>query len=339
MAVKKPSGRQTVKVAGTAPYSMSTPIRLALDWTPNTNHTGFYVALAKGTYKKAGLDVQIITPDADNYQLTPAKRVATGQADLAITPSESVISFQTNGVPLIAIAAVLARDASAIVTLKQSGIDRPQQLDGKVYASYGARYEDDIIRQMIQNDGGRGQFIAHQSARLNIWHALQTNEADATWIFLPWEGVEADIKGIELNQFLLDDYEIPYGYSPVLTAHRDWTDQNADALHRFMEATSAGFRFAVEDPDEAARLLIETAKHPTLTNRNFVEQSQQMISGYYLDGEGQWGFMHRNVWASFANWLIRNHLLTDTDGELIQRVDAGTLFTNEFLSEVLVLNR
>ncbi|HLL94923.1 MAG TPA: ABC transporter substrate-binding protein, partial [Spirosoma sp.] len=123
---------------------MLTPIRLALDWTPNTNHTGFYVALAKGTYKKAGLDVQIISPDIDNYQLTPAKRVALGQADLAITPSESVISFQTKGVPLVAIAAVLARDASAIITLKQSGITRPQQLDGKVYASYGARYEDEI---------------------------------------------------------------------------------------------------------------------------------------------------------------------------------------------------
>lgn len=318
---------------------MNIPVRLALDWTPNTNHTGFYVALAKGLYQKAGLDVQIILPDADNYELTPAKRVATGQADLAVAPSESIISFQTNGVPLVAIAAVLARDASAVVTLKQSGIDRPQQLDGKVYASYGARYEDDIIRQMIQNDGGRGQFISHQPARLDIWHALLTSEADATWIFLPWEGVEADIRGIELNQFLLDDYEIPYGYSPVLAAHQDWTDQNADVLRGFMEATSAGFRFAVEDPDEAARLLMETAKHPTLTDRNFVEQSQQMASGYYLDGEGQWGYMHRNVWASFAYWLIRNHLLTDNDGELIQHLDVGTLFTNEFLSEVPVLSR
>ena len=81
-----------------------------------------------------------------------------------------------------------------------------------------------------------------------------------------------------------------------------------------MDATSAGFRFAVGDPDEAARLLVETAKHPTLTDRNFVEQSQQVASGYYLDGEGQWGYMHRNVWASFANWLIRNHLLTSTCG-------------------------
>ncbi|MFD2570957.1 ABC transporter substrate-binding protein [Spirosoma soli] len=316
---------------------MDTRIRLALDWTPNTNHTGFYVALAKGAYQKAGLDVEIILPDEDNYQVTPAKRVAQGTADLAITPSESIISYQTNGVPLVAIAAVLARDASAIVTLKQSGITRPQQLDGKVYASYSARYEDEIVRHMIQNDGGQGQFVAHKPARLDMWQTLLTNEADATWIFLPWEGVEADIRGIELHQFLLDDYEIPYGYSPVLAAHSDWANENAEALRQFLEITAAGFKFAVKDPDEAARLLAETAKHPTLSNRNFLEQSQQMVSGYYLDGEGNWGFMHRTVWASFSSWLIRNELLKNTEGELIPQIDPETLFTNEYLEGVPAL--
>ncbi|GAB3542090.1 ABC transporter substrate-binding protein [Spirosoma fluminis] len=318
---------------------MEIPIRLALDWTPNTIHTGFYVALAKKAYKKAGLDVQIITPDQDSYKTTPAKRVAQGQADLAITPSESVISYQMNGVPLVAVAAVLARDASAVVTLAQSGINRPQQLDGKVYASYGARYEDAIIRQMIQNDGGQGQFVSYKPERLGIWHSLLKNEADATWIFLPWEGIKADMHGVELNQFLLDDYDIPYGYSPVLTAHRDWASQNADALRRFMEATAAGFRFAVEDPDEAARLLAETAKHPTLSNRNFLEQSQEMASGYYLDGEGNWGFMHRAVWASFTNWLIRNQLITDAAGNVVGQIDPETLFTNEYLEEVPAVAR
>lgn len=320
---------------------MAAHIRLALDWTPNTNHTGFYVALARGEYERAGLTVEFIIPDQDRYEITPAKRVVQGEADLAVTPSESIFSYQCNGTPLVAVAAVLARDASAVVTLGQRGITRPQELDGKVYASYGARYEDAIIRQMIRNDGGEGQFIAHRPARLTIWNALLTGEADATWIFLPWEGVEADIQGIDLNQFLLDDYNIPYGYSPVLATHRDWAEQNADLLHRFLEASAAGFRFAVRDPDAAAQLLISTAKHPTLANRNFVEQSQQLVSGYYLDGDGYWGYMHRNVWTSFTNWLIQNNLLTNAQGESVHFVEIEKLFTNQYLqgmkaSEVLV---
>lgn len=318
---------------------MNTPIRLALDRTPNTNHTGFYVAQAKGAYEQAGLDVQFISPDQDDYQTAPSKRVAQGDAQLAVTPSESVISYQTNGTPLVAVATLLARDISAIVTLKESGIDRPQQLDGKVYASYGARYEEDLIRQLIQNDDGRGQFITHKSAWSGIWRSLSTREVDAAWFWLTWEGVRADIEGVDLNQFLFDEYEIPYGYNPVLTGHRDWIDQNGDALRRFLEATAAGCRFAVKNPDEAARILIKTANHPTLTDRNFVEQSQQMVSGYYLDGEGHWGFMHRTIWASFVNWMIRNHMLTDQTGELIQRMDVDTLFTNEFLEGIPALIR
>ncbi|GAB3030995.1 ABC transporter substrate-binding protein [Spirosoma pulveris] len=318
---------------------MSTRIRLALDRTPNTNHTGFYVALAKGAYAQAGLDVELIAPDQDDYRTMPARRVSQGSAELAITPSESVISYQTNGVPLIAVAAVLARDISAIVTLKESGISRPRELDGKVYGSYGARYEDDMIRQLIQNDDGRGQFISHKLGWSGIWRALLTREVDAAWCWLTWEGVQADIQGVDLNQFLFDEYEIPYGYNPVLTAHSQWTEQNGDALRRFLEATAAGYRFAIKNPDEAVRLMMKTANHPTLTKRNFLEQSQQLVSGYYLDGEGHWGFMHRNVWVSFTNWMIRNHLLTDKNGEIIQRMDVETLFTNKFLEGVPAMMR
>lgn len=318
---------------------MNTQIRLALDRTPNTNHTGFYVALAKGAYKEAGLDVQFISPDEDNYQTMPARRLAQEDAHLAVTPSESVISYQTNGVPLVAVATLLARDISAIVTLKESGINRPQELDGKVYASYGARYEEDLIRQLIQNDDGRGQFVAHKSAWSSIWRSLLTREVDAAWFWLTWEGVKADIEGVDLNQFLFDEYQIPYGYNPVLTAHRDWMEQNGDVLRHFLEATSSGFRFAVKNPDEAARILMKTANHPTLTDRNFVEQSQQMVSGYYLDGEGHWGFMHRTIWVSFLNWMIRNRMLTDQHGELIQKMDADTLFTNEFLQGIPAMIR
>ncbi|MBC8156314.1 MAG: ABC transporter substrate-binding protein [Bacteroidetes bacterium] len=309
-----------------------TAIRLALDWTPNTLHTGFYVALATGSYQRAGLDVQITTPEADHYQTTPARQLAGGAVDLAVMPSESVISYHANDPDsqFVAIATLLSRDASAIVTLKQNGLDRPQQLDGRVYASYNARFEDDIVKQMIRNDGGRGQFVSHKPERLGIWHTLLTNEADATWIFLPWEGVEAELRGVELNKFLLEEYEIPYGYSPLLVANRDWLATNADALQRFMQASAAGYQFAVAQPDEAARMLAETANHPTLANREFLEMSQQSASGYYLSGTN-WGIMRREVWNGFVNWLIRHDLIIDREGEKIQHIDVDRLFTNQFV--------
>lgn len=311
---------------------MPTPIRLALDWTPNTIHTGFYVALANGSYQQADLDVQISTPETDKYHTTPARHLAEGSTDLAVMPSESVISYHANDPdsPFLAIATLMARDASAIVTLKQNGLDRPQQLDGRVYASYNARFEDEIIKQMIRNDGGRGQFVSHKPERLGIWNTLLTNEADATWIFLPWEGVEAELKDIQLNKFLLEEYEIPYGYSPLLVANRDWLKANTDTMERFMHATTAGYQFAVAEPDEAARMLAETANHPTLANQEFLEMSQQAASGYYLTGT-EWGTMRREVWNGFVNWLIRHDLIIDREGEKIQHIDIDRLFTNQFV--------
>ena len=312
-------------------YTMNPTIRVALDWTPNTNHTGFYVALANGYYAEAGVEVALLSPEADRYKTSPAKRVVQGEADLAITPTESIISYQLNGIPLVAVGAILARDASAIVTLKQSRLDRPGKLDGKVYASYNARFEDEIVRQMVRNDGGRGNLVIHHSPRLGIWNTLLTGEADATWIFLPWEGVEAELKDVALNTFTLDEFEIPYGYSPVLAAHKDWIEANADALRWFMAATAKGFLFAAQQPEEAARLLMEIANHPTLANADFVEASQQSISSYYLDEQNRWGVMKPDVWSHFVHWMIRHRMLNTKDGEVVQHMDIQQLYTNWFV--------
>ena len=310
---------------------MTSLIRLALDWTPNTNHTGFYVAQANGYYAEANVTVEFILPDHDRYQLSPAKRLVQGDVELAITPTESIIGYQLSGIPLIAIATILARDASAIVTLKQSGIDRPAKLDGKVYASYNTHFEDEIVRQLIRNDGGRGSLVIHNSPRLNIWNTLLTSESDATWIFLPWEGVDADLKEVHLHKFLLDEFEIPYGYSPLLVVHQDWMEANIDTLIRFMKATRKGFQYAIDQPEEAARLLTETANHPTLANHDLVESSQQLITDYYTNGSSPWGFMQPEVWRNFVNWLIRHRLLNTIDGEIVQQLDSKQLYTNQFV--------
>ena len=70
--------------------------QVALDWTPNTNHTGFFVAKSKGWYKEVGLEVTLVSPHVDGYKSTPATRVAERQVEFAICPSESVISYYTH---------------------------------------------------------------------------------------------------------------------------------------------------------------------------------------------------------------------------------------------------
>ncbi len=312
---------------------MPDTLTLALDWTPNTNHTGFYVAQAKGWYRDVGIDVRITHPGEDDYGTTPARKVAEGRADLAIAPSESILSYRiaAEPVPLRAIAAVLARDASAVVTLASSGLDRPSALDGRTYASYEARFEDAIVQAMVRADGGSGDVQISYPRKLGIWDTLLAGDADATWIFDPWEGVQADREGVALNRFTLADYGIPYGYSPVLAVREDLIDQNADALRSFLRASRRGFIWAADNPDAAADLLIQHADHATLADTEFVRQSQRAIAPYYMDEGESWGTMRSDVWESFVGWLTDRGLIVDRAGNPLPTPAPSTLFTNDLL--------
>ena len=299
-------------------------LRLALDWTPNTNHTGFFVAREKGFYKNAGIEIDIQSPLEDDYATTPAKKLELGETDLAIAPTESLISYRTKSDPfsMRAIAAILQEDASAIAVLKNSEVTRPKDLDEKSYASYGARYEDQIVKQMIKNDGGEGNLNLHYPNKLGIWNTLVDGTYDATWIFTAWEGVEAEQRGIELSTFKLGDYGIPYGYSPVLCASEDRIANDPGILTSFLQATKRGFEFATSRPEQAAEIL-----KPELTehDRQHLDllKSQTMINDFYVK-DGNWGVMESNVFDPFVDWLKANDLVSDS-------LDADLLFTNKCL--------
>ena len=311
-------------------------LELALDWTPNTNHTGIYVARAEGYYEDAGLDVTIRSPGADGYEETPAKRVATGASTVAIAPSESAISYHTHPEydSLTAVAAVCQRDTSAIVTLGESDVDRPADLDGKTYASYDARFEDHIVEQMIRNDGGEGDIEITTPPKLGIWNTLVEGAADATWVFMPWEGVLAERDGLELTPFYLDEYGVPYGYTPVMLARPGTIEADADALSAFLDATARGYEFAAEHPDEAAAILGDTADGPDLLDDGeFLRESQRRLADEYLAPSGEWGLMEHDRWDSFVEWLAGEGILTTVEGEPIpaDELDAAELYTNELL--------
>jgi ABC-type nitrate/sulfonate/bicarbonate transport system substrate-binding protein len=300
-------------------------LKIALDWTPNTNHTGFFVAQELGYYAAHGVALEILHPGQDNYATTPAKKVELSQADFAIAPFESVISLNTKAasVQAVAIAALLQQDISSIATLTSSGITRPRELDSRTYASYQARYEDAIVRQLIRNDGGQGTINITYPEKLGIWDTLLTKAADATWIFNNWEGIEAETQHLELTKFALADYAIPYAYSPVIFSTRENISANAAAYRAFLAATKQGFQFAVANPAQAAAILLN---HLPARDAQAIDvvKSQHYVAPFYGDA-ATWGTMEPGRITVFLEWLIAHEL----ESEAILSHD---LFTNELLS-------
>ncbi|MEL6667551.1 MAG: ABC transporter substrate-binding protein [Bacteroidota bacterium] len=278
------------------------PIKLALDWTPNINHIGFFVAQEKGFYTAQNLKVDISDPLADDYQITPAKKVELGLADFALCPTESIISYRTKTYPfpLVAVAAVLQDDLSAIVVKADSGIRSPKDLDHKVYSSYQARYEDGIVREMIKNDGGHGQIKIVYPQKLGIWNTLLDGLADATWIFVNWEGVAAEQASVSLNYFRMSYYGIPYSYSPVIAANASKLEDQSEIYTRFLSATKAGFLYSQSDPAESVDIL---SRYVPDSDKDIDLKRALDITAPHFGTIDSWGKIDPAKLAVFLDWL------------------------------------
>jgi ABC-type nitrate/sulfonate/bicarbonate transport system substrate-binding protein len=297
-----------------------TNLILALDWTPNINHIGFFVAQTKGFYKDQELNLRIIDPSEDNYAITPAKKLELGAADFALCPTESILSYRTKEIPfpMISIAAILQKDLSAIAVMAESNIESPKSLDGKSYASYKARYEDQIVKQMIKNDGGNGNIHVVYPDKLGIWDTLTKQKFDSTWIFTNWEGVEAEQNGIDLRLFKMEDYTIPYSYSPMLVANETMLDSKKEAYTNFLAATKKGFLYTIEKPVEAAEILKRflSEKDKDINVVKAIERSAHSFGELKT-----WGKMDEKVITAFLDWIYE-HKLED------QQISVSEMMTN-----------
>jgi ABC-type nitrate/sulfonate/bicarbonate transport system substrate-binding protein len=304
-------------------------VRLALDWTPNTDHTGFYVARSKGWYATAGIDLQIL-PYASN---APETLLASHQAECGISFQDSMTFAVAKGADIVSVAAILQRTASAIGVLADGPIKRPRDLDGKTYAGFGYPNEVPTIKSVIKADGGTGDFVV---ATLDsaAYEALYNKKADFTIPFTAWEGVEADLRGIDLRYFRFADYGFPEFYQVVLACDLAWVQRDPDAVRRFVAATVRGFELAQDDPDAAADILV--AENPGVFDANpeLPRASQRFLveQGFLVDQDGRFGAQTLEQWRAYSEFLYEEGLLVDAaENPLTAPLEYDSLFTNNYL--------
>jgi ABC-type nitrate/sulfonate/bicarbonate transport system substrate-binding protein len=315
------------------PSSQPTParVRLALDWTPNTNHTGFYVAESKGWYAENAIELEIL-PYAT---VTPETLMASHEAECGISFQDSLTFAAAAGAPVVSVAAILQRTASAIAVLESGPLERPRELDGTTYAGFGYPNEVPTLKAVIQADGGTGDF---EVATLDsaAYEALYAGRADFTIPFTAWEGVEAELREIPLRYFRFSDYGFPEFYQVVLACDRQWLDLEPDAARRFVAATVRGFAFGVDDPAAAAAILVEENPGVFDANPDLPLLSQEFLveEGYLVDDAGRFGTQTLERWQGYSEFLFGEGLLTDAAGKpLTAAPDYEALFTTEFLPE------
>jgi len=306
-------------------------VTIALDWTPNTNHTGVFVAKQKGWYADEKLNVTIL-PYSEGS--SPDVQVAAGKADFGFSFEEAVTVARAAGRPVVSLAAVIQQNSSAIVTLKDSGLDRPAKLNGRRYAGFGAPFEEPTINAILNCDGVSAPRFENVTTNTFGFQALLAKQADFVWIFLGWEGTEARRQNVDLNTFPPTSFCIPNYYSPVIVTNETMTKEKADVVRRFMRATARGYELAVSDPAQAADLLIEAAPRGSFPDPGLVKDSAQFLAPKYKDGKSRWGEQDLQVWTEYPRFMVSSGRLKDAGGRTVTAdLDYPSFFTNDFLPE------
>ena len=277
-------------------------IKIVLDWVPNTNHTGLYVAKDLGYFKEEGLDVEIVQPPEGSTTAL----IGAGGAEFGISFQDTLAkSFaKENPVPVTAVAAILQHNTSGIISLKEKGIDSPKKLEGKKYATWEDNIEQAILKKLVTDD--KGDFSKVKLIPYTITDVVTglKTDVDAVWVYYAWDGIATERAGLQTNFLKIRDYgeELDY-YSPVIIANNDFLKKNPEIAKKVLKAIKKGYEYAMKNPEESAKILVKNSPELDI---NLVTASQKWISKEYQSDAREWGIIDGNRWNRFYEWLYKN---------------------------------
>ena len=295
-------------------------ITLVLDYVPNTNHTGIYVAQNKGYFEEQGLKVNIIEPGDNN---TSAALVAAGKGQFGVSYQEDVTYALTaeEPMPLKAIATIIQHNTSGFVSLKDSNITSPEDFEGKTYAGWQSPSEEAVIKAVMKSAGKDASKLKMVGADGNGLSQLN-NGIDILWEFKGWAIIKAEMEGMQFNYMPLNtlDKRLDY-YTPVIITNNDMIENDSETVQKFMNAVKKGYEYAIDNPDESAEILHEYIPDYDI---EFLKKSQAYLSKEYAKDASSWGIMKDSVWDGYTDFMYENGLID-------KKPAANQQYTNEFI--------
>ena len=299
-----------------------TEITMVLDWTPNTNHTGLYVAQELGYFEEAGLQVSLVQPPDGGA----TDMVASGGAQFGVDFQDYMAPAlgTDNPLPVTAVAAILQHNTSGLVSLKEKGIDSPGKLEGHSYATWDLPIEQAVLKNVVEGDGGDFDKVNLISTYVEDIVAALNTDIDCVWIYHGWDGIKLVQENIATNYISFAEMNPVFDYYiPVIIANNGFLQEDPDSAKAFLSAVKKGYEYAVENPEEAAEILLKAA--PELDEK-LVKASQEYLSQQYVAEAESWGTIAPDRWNGYYSWLNENGLVE-------QEIPENAGFTNEYLSE------
>ena len=298
-----------------------TKVKLALDWYPNANHTGLYIALEKGYFQDENIDIEIYTPSDPS---TVLQTVGAGQDDFGISYQPDLILAKSKNIPVKSVLAFVQHPLNIIMTLEESNITRPSDLKGKKIAYPGIPLNENLLDTLLKADGLQGkQEVELINTGYDLVPPLIGKTVDACLgCYLSHETIMAENEGFPVNVMRMEKWGVPDYYELVLVASDEMITNNKDLVQRMTRAISKGYNDAVSNPKEGIDNLVKATNEEI--DQAIEYPGVELLAPLWVDNEGRFGVQNEEKWAIFSKWLF------DT-GQITSIPETNSLFTNEFV--------
>ena len=279
-------------------------VTLALDWYPNANHAGLFLAQERGYFAEAGLEVELYTPSDPTVVL---QTIGAGRDDYGISYQTDVLLARAEELPVVSVAALVQHPLMGVMTLQESGITRPADLVGKTVGYPGIPSQRAFLSTMMESDGASIDDLELINVDFNLVPAVISGQTDAAMgAFWTHEPILAEQEGYPVNMMRVEEWGVPDYYELVLVASEDKVLGDPHQIEALVGAMQRGYLDAIAEPDAAIAAM--KAAYPELDEA--VELiGIGLLAGVWLDADGIYGAQSAERWLTYADWMKSSGLI------------------------------
>jgi putative hydroxymethylpyrimidine transport system substrate-binding protein len=296
-------------------------LSLDLDFYPNPDHAGIYMADKEGFFKEAGLEVAINSPSDPS---APLKDVAAGQADLAITYEPEVMLAHEQGLDVVAVAALVNQPLTSLIWLKESGIKSVPGLKGKTVSYAGISYQAAFLKTILARAKVPASSVKAVNVGFGLLPSLVSGSAQAMLGgYSNVEGVDLQQRGKEPVITPVDQLGVPTYDELVIVARRSTLEEEGERIRLFISGLRRGTEAAAKDPKAATEAVL--AANPNLEPKLAEAQVKATLPLLSARTPGKpYGWMSPEEWEAFAGWM-------SDEGVISAQPKATELLSNAYL--------
>jgi putative hydroxymethylpyrimidine transport system substrate-binding protein len=285
-------------------------VSLMLDWFPNADHVGIYQALAEGDFKKSGLNLQVQTP---SDPALPLKLVAAGKIDAAISYEPELMLARNQGLPLVAVAALVQEPLTSIVSIGSKHITTPAKLRGKTVGDAGIPYQHAYLTTILAHAGVPAKSVKEVNVGANLLPAMLSGKVDATL------GAYWNVEAVQLarmhkhpNVIRMNQVGVPNYDELVLVVRANEINERIDLVRGLVQAMARGYESARRDPQAAVQNLVKAS--PSLDPKLQLASVRATLPAFFPSNRSNpWGWMDPTQWNSYGQWMLNQHLITSVN--------------------------